>query len=112
MLRSLLFLLAVSSVLPSLGCGSSKPTESAETAKKKRPSASRQVFDSVSQSVVAILNDDKDDREAEIKELEKLTGEERRTPKRIVEVSSRTKPMPHGTGFMIPGDRVVTAAHV
>ena len=33
---------------------------------------SRQVFESVSKSVVAITNDDKDDREAEIKELEKL----------------------------------------
>jgi S1-C subfamily serine protease len=112
MLRALPLLIALSLAAPAIGCGGGRPADAADASKKKKPSASRQVFEAVSQSVVAILNDDKDDREAEIQELEKAAGEQRQAPKKIVEVSSRTKPMPHGTGFMIPGDRIVTAAHV
>lgn len=105
----------MSLLLLAAACGGSATpgdTKAAEAPSSSRVAASRQVFDAVSRSVVAVTNDDKDDREAENKELEKLSGEARRTPKKIVEVSSRTKPMPHGTGFVIPGGKVATAAHV
>jgi S1-C subfamily serine protease len=106
---------AAALLLVAAGCGGSATsgeTKAGEAPRGRRVAASRQVFDAVSRSVVAVTNDDKDDREAENKELEKLSGGERRTPKKIVEVSSRSKPMPHGTGFVIPGGRVATAAHV
>src|SRR5687767_10870789 len=106
---------AVALLFAAAACGgsaTSAETKAGEAPRGRRVAASRQVFDAVSRSVVAVTNDDKDDREAENKELEKLSGAERRTPKKIVEVSSRSKPMPHGTGFVIPGGRVATAAHV
>lgn len=73
---------------------------------------SRAVFDAVVPSVVAVLNDDQADRDQEVKELEQRFGKETRAPKRVVDVSLRKEPMPHGTGFVIEGGRVVTAAHV
>jgi S1-C subfamily serine protease len=89
-----------------LGCGGgSKP------AAAPRPSA-QQVFDMVAPSVVAILNDDRVDREEETKELERTLGDESKAPKHVIDVSLRKEPTPHGTGFMIQGGHIVTAAHV
>jgi hypothetical protein len=70
------------------------------------------VFDAVAPSVVAILNDDRADREEEIKELERTLGDEAKAPKHVIDVSLRKEPTPHGTGFMIEGGQIVTAAHV
>ena len=92
-------------VLLALGCGASKP------AAAPRPSA-QQIFDLVAPSVVAILNDDRLDREEEIKDLERTLGDESKAPKRVIDVSLRKEPTPHGTGFVIEGGHIVTAAHV
>lgn len=77
----------------------------------EKPSA-KEVFDRVAPSVVAITNDDAADREEEARELEKSLGAEAKAPRRVVDVSARKTPDPHGTGFMIAGGLVVTAAHV
>ena len=77
-----------------------------------RVDTSRAVFEAVAPSVVAILNDDRADREEEVKELLKSLGDEAKAPKRIVDVSLRKDPTPHGTGFMVEGGNIVTAAHV
>ena len=74
--------------------------------------AAQSVFDTVAPSVVAILNDDRADREIDIREIEKTLGDEARAPKRVVDVSLRKEPTPHGTGFMIENNQIVTAAHV
>jgi S1-C subfamily serine protease len=80
------------------------------------------VFDSVAQSVVAIVNDDTADREEEIKELERMMGQDPRAPQHVIDVSMRKEPSAQGTGFAIaakemPGGSgdgilIVTAAHV
>ncbi|MDF2693371.1 MAG: hypothetical protein K0S65_1754, partial [Labilithrix sp.] len=57
------------------------------------------VFDTVSPSVVAILNDDSVQREEEAKAALKEIGVEAHAPKKVVDVSLRKEPMPHGTGF-------------
>jgi hypothetical protein len=62
--------------------------------------------------VVAILNDDRADREEEVKELEKTLGDESKAPKHVIDVSLRKEPTPHGTGFVVEGGNIVTAAHV
>ncbi len=90
-------------------------------AKSPHPSA-EVVFDSVAPSVVAVVNDDTQDREEEIKELERMMGKDPRAPKHVIDVSLRKEPTPHGTGFAIaasemPGVKdggvfIVTAAHV
>src|SRR5215475_13091046 len=90
-------------------------------AKSPHPTA-EVVFDSVAPSVVAIINDDTQDREEEIKELERMMGKDPRAPKHVVDVSLRKELQPHGTGFAIaasemPGSKddgvlIVTAAHV
>ena len=105
MKRAFLFLLATA------GCNEAKsPHPSAEV-----------VFDSVAPSVVAIVNDDTQDREEEIKELERLMGKDPRAPKHVIDVSTRKEMSPHGTGFAISakempgggdGVLIVTAAHV
>lgn len=84
-------------------CGDAKAPE--------RPGA-KAVFDAVAPSVVAILNDDRADREAEIADVEKQMGQDARAPKHVIDVSLRKEPMPHGTGFMVAGGLIVTAAHV
>ena len=81
-----------------------------------RPNA-HAVFEATAPSVVAILNDDRADREKETKELEKTMGDESHAPKRVIDVSLRKDPTPQGTGFAIldPQTRqlvIVTAAHV
>src|SRR5512140_2480705 len=92
--------------LAALGCGgAAKPPEA------PKPTALA-VFDAVAPSVVAILNDDRADREEEIKELERTLGDEAKAPKRVIDVSLRKEPTPHGTGFMVEGGQIVTAAHV
>ncbi|HEX4512996.1 MAG TPA: serine protease, partial [Polyangiaceae bacterium] len=106
--RALLFLLLV-------------PTTTAcMDAKSPHPSA-EVVFDSVAPSVVAIVNDDTQDREEEIKELERLMGKDPRAPKHVIDVSQRKEMSPQGTGFAIAakempgggdGVLIVTAAHV
>jgi len=70
------------------------------------------MFDLVSPSVVAVLNDDAAVREQEARLAMEEMGVEEHAPKKIVDVSLRKEPMPHGTGFMIDGGLVVTAAHV
>lgn len=89
-------------------------------AKSPHPSA-EVVFDSVAPSVVAIVNDDSQDREEETKELERLMGKDPRAPKHVIDVSARKELSPHGTGFAIAasempgaggGVLIVTAAHV
>jgi S1-C subfamily serine protease len=76
-----------------------------------RPNAEA-VFEAVAPSVVAITNDDTADHEADIKEAEKNLGEDPRAPRHVIDVSTRKEPSPHGTGFMVDGNRIVTAAHV
>ncbi len=99
-------------LLLALGCAEAKsPHPSAEV-----------VFDAVAPSVVAIVNDDTQDREEEIKELERMMGKDPRAPKHVIDVSTTKELSPHGTGFAIsareiPGENtdgvlVVTAAHV
>jgi hypothetical protein len=70
------------------------------------------MFDLVSPSVVAILNDDQALREEEAKLAMQEIGVETRTPKTVIDVSLRKEPMPHGTGFAVDGGMVITAAHV
>ncbi len=99
--RPLLLVLAAS--LAALACGPAKSPE--------RPTA-EVVFDAVAPSVVAIVNDDSQEREERIREIETKMGRDPNAPKRVVDVSyQRTNP-PDGTGFMIDGGLVVTAAHV
>ncbi len=90
-----------------LGCGGAPAAAPAPA----RPTALT-VFETVAPSVVAILNDDRADREDEIKELERTLGDEAKAPKRVIDVSLRKEPTPHGTGFLIEGGHIVTAAHV
>jgi S1-C subfamily serine protease len=97
--------LALTAVLSS-GCASAPPPP------PKPPPTAQEIFAAVAPSVVAILNDDKADRDAEIKETEATLGDEPKAPKHVVDVSLRKEPSPHGTGFMIDGGKIVTAAHV
>jgi S1-C subfamily serine protease len=93
------------------GCGGGKggapkvPPPAAEV-------TTRGVFETVAPSVVAILNDDESDRRAEQDEFAKALGAEPKAPQKIVDVSLRKEKTPHGTGFMVEGGLVVTAAHV
>src|ERR1700722_2208664 len=78
----------------------------------KAPPTAQEIFEAVAPSVVAILNDDRADREAEIKETEATLAREPKAPKHVIDVPLRKDPTPHGTGFMIDGGQIVTAAHV
>jgi len=87
------------------GCGSPKtPTLKGE--------ATQMVFDTVSPSVVAILNDDHSQREEEARQAMRDMGQQERAPKTVIDVSLRKEPMPHGTGFLVDGGIILTAAHV
>jgi S1-C subfamily serine protease len=77
----------------------------------ERPSAMA-IFDQVAPSVVAITNDDSADREEEARDLEKSMGDDAKAPRHVVDVSMRKQTDPDGTGFMIEGGFIVTAAHV
>ncbi|HSQ66128.1 MAG TPA: serine protease [Polyangiaceae bacterium] len=111
MRRALPLSVLVASTL-GLGCSNVKsPHPSAEV-----------VFDAVAPSVVAIVNDDTQDREEETRELERMMGKEPHAPKHVIDVSLRKEMSPQGTGFAIrasevPGGQgdgvlIVTAAHV
>lgn len=103
-----LLLLVPFLALSSTACGgASRPASSPAAG-----ASTQSVFDVVSPSVVAILNDDRAIREEEAKLAMKEAGVESHAPKTIVDVSLRKDPMPHGTGFAIDGGLVVTAAHV
>jgi S1-C subfamily serine protease len=102
---------AVSSALAA--CGGSTQQQQAQFA---RPEA-QAVFQATAPSVVAILNDDRADREQEIQDLEKTMGDESHAPKHVVDVSLRKDPTPHGTGFAVRDPQtgqidIITAAHV
>ena len=93
------------------GGGSAAPPQA-----PPRPT-SRAIFDATAPSVVAILNDDRADREREMRELEKALGDESHAPKHVVDISARKDPDPHGTGFAVldpqsHGLVILTAAHV
>jgi S1-C subfamily serine protease len=95
-----------------VACASSQP----HTDAPQRPTA-RLVFEATAPSVVAILNDDREDREKEHRELEKTMGDESHAPKHVIDVSLRKEPTPHGTGFAVLDPQthqleIVTAAHV
>jgi S1-C subfamily serine protease len=91
------------------------PLAACTDVKSPHPSA-EVVFDSVAPSVVAIINDDTQDRDEEIKELERLMGKDPRAPKHVVDVSAHKEAMANGTGFAIRRDDgkivIITAAHV
>jgi S1-C subfamily serine protease len=105
-------------LLPSLplalaACGGS----SGQTTPHAPPPLAHEVFEATASSVVAILNDDRADREREIADLEKTLGDESHAPKHVIDVSRRKEPMPNGTGFAVLDPRtrqleIVTAAHV
>jgi S1-C subfamily serine protease len=80
-------------------------------------SLAQSVFEATAPSVVAILNDDRADREQEIQDMEKTLGDESHAPKHVIDVSLRKEPQPHGTGFAILDPQtqkleIMTAAHV
>ncbi len=109
--RRTLALASLPSVLLACACGGSQARP-----EPPRPVA-RTVFEAVAPSVVAILNDDREDREKEQLELEKTMGDESHAPKHVIDVSLRKEPNPHGTGFAVLDPdthqvEIVTAAHV
>ena len=109
----LVIALAAATLLAGGGCGG--PTSQVHV-EAVRPDA-HAIFEATAPSVVAILNDDRADRERETLELEKTMGDESHAPKHVVDVSLRKDPTPHGTGFAILDPRtheleIVTAAHV
>ena len=90
------------------GCGGSSRPVSSPAAGQSTES----VFERVSPSVVAILNDDTAQREEEAKQAMREIGLEQHAPKKVVDVSLRKEPTPHGTGFLVEGGMIITAAHV
>lgn len=91
------------------GCG-----PGARTASDASPARARSnVFERVGPSVVAILNaNEAEQREEEEKSLGQLAKARAKAPKKVIDVSLRKEPIPHGTGFLIEGGMVLTAAHV
>ncbi|HEX7665168.1 MAG TPA: trypsin-like peptidase domain-containing protein [Polyangiaceae bacterium] len=108
--RSKAALLALVSTT-TLACGGSTTTAQSAAETSARPSA-HDVYLKVAPSVVAVLNDDRADREEEIVQAEKSMGQEAHAPKHTIDVSLRKDPQPDGTGFIIPSGEIVTAAHV
>ncbi len=100
-----LSLLAATTALPACG-GAPVAAPHAEGSLTER------VFSQVVPSVVAVLNDDGDMREDEARKTLHDMGLEGHSPKSVVDVSLRKEPTPHGTGFVIDGGFVLTAAHV
>jgi hypothetical protein len=102
----------LSGVLLLAACGGATPPP--QTA---APPTSRAVFEATAPSVVAVLNDDRADREREMQEMEKALGDESHAPKHVVDISARKEPDPHGTGFAVLDPQshavvILTAAHV
>jgi S1-C subfamily serine protease len=106
--RSLFFLLLLMAAFAS-GCAKSSSTT---IGAPSGGAATQMVFDAVVPSVVAVLNDDRAIREDEQKRAMEELGKDEHAPKNIIDVSLRKEPMPHGTGFLIEGGFVITAAHV
>lgn len=102
MKRLALLLLAI---IAAVGCGGSSRSANS-------PHTTQTMFDLVSPSVVAVLNDDKAIREEEAKLAAKEMGQEPHAPKNVIDVSLRKEPTPHGTGFLVEGGTIITAAHV
>ncbi len=98
---------ALLGLLGSVGCGGAHASPPAAV-----PPSAESIFDAVAPSVVAIVNDDRADRDEETRETEASLGDESHAPKHVVDVSLRKEPLPEGTGFMIEGGDIVTAAHV
>ncbi|MBX3202950.1 MAG: trypsin-like peptidase domain-containing protein [Labilithrix sp.] len=90
------------------GCGGATRPVSSPAAGQSTES----VFERVSPSVVAILNDDTAQREEEAKQTMRELGVEQHAPKKVIDVSLRKEPTPHGTGFLVEGGLIMTAAHV
>lgn len=91
------------------GCGGG----AAKSAESSPARARSEVFERVGASVVAVLNaNEAEQREEETKALGVLTKEKAKAPKKIIDVSLRKDPIPDGTGFLIEGGMVLTAAHV
>lgn len=107
LLRASLLALVPLIASPLVGCKATPPPPA-----PKHHTYAREVFDAIAPSVVAVLNDDKKEREDEEKELLKSLGDESKAPKKIIDVSLRKEQTPHGTGFVVEGGNVVTAAHV
>ena len=103
---TLLFVLTTSGA-GALGCGGSAEPASAPHATQ---SSTERVFAAVVPSVVAVLNDDQEVRDDEAKRTLRDLGLEGHAPKSVIDVSLRKEPTPHGTGFMIEGGLVLTAA--
>lgn len=103
----LLFLLVVGAVAS--GCA---PSSSAALAVPSSGAATQKVFEAVVPSVVAVLNDDRALRQDEQRRAMEELGKDEHAPKNIIDVSLRKEPMPHGTGFLVEGGFVITAAHV
>jgi len=91
------------------GCGGGSPPV---VASPSSGVATQAVFDTVVPSVVAVLNDDRALREEESKQVMKELGVEAHAPKQVIDVSLRKEPTPNGTGFLVDGGIIVTAAHV
>lgn len=109
-LRAVVALAAMALLLScGAGCSSSPATKLGTPASG---GATQIVFDAVVPSVVAVLNDDRALREEEQKRAMEELGKDEHAPKTIIDVSLRKEPMPHGTGFLIEGGLVLTAAHV
>lgn len=110
MTRKLLgFVVTAALAVVAIGCGHAPPPAAPTSA---APPTAAAIFEMVAPSIVAIVNDDEADREAERKEVESSLGDEPRAPKRVIDVSSKRATPPHGTGFMVEGGQIVTAAHV
>lgn len=74
--------------------------------------ATKTVFEMVVPSVVAIDNDTSDDRKYEEERLKQALGQEASRIGKVIDVSLKKQSPPHGTGFMIEGGKILTAAHV
>lgn len=106
-MRRIHALLLATFVAASAACGG-KPAASPEG---PRPST-QAIFESVVPSIVAVLNDNEAERQEENAQAMHDMGVEAHAPKKVIDVSLRKEPQPHGTGFAIEGGLVLTAAHV
>ena len=107
-----LTLLLLGALLFTPGCGNSSQGAAHPEGAHAEGSLTERVFASVVPSVVAILNDDDDLREDEAKRTLHDMGLQGHSPKSVIDVSLRKEATPHGTGFLIDGGLVITAAHV
>lgn len=109
-MRKLQLALAAVCAIALLACGG--PSSSLQAHVPQNKSATQTVFDMVSPSVLAVLNDDKALREEEARRSIGEVGSEAHAPKTVIDVSLRKDPTPHGTAFLVEGGLIITAAHV